>query len=84
MANKKQKKHWTDDLREALLTRGSQPEGEGWMTSAEICKALGRGEKVVLGLIKRMLDNGEMEIFNGNVVAKSGRLVRRVWYRKLT
>lgn len=84
MANKKQKKHWTDDLREALLTRGSQPKGEGWMTSAEIGKAIGRGDRIVFGLIKRMLADGEMEIFTGNVVAKSGQLVRRVWYRKIT
>ena len=72
---------WADALDAQNAKRENRPPGEGWKTYEEILRESPVGDTNTRKFLRRGMQNGEMEVFEGRVVGAYGKLVRRVWYR---
>lgn len=70
---------WVDSLAE-LGRKAKIPEGEGWLTIWDIIDESPYGITKTRALIRKCVDDGTWEIFDGNVLS-GDLLVRARWYR---
>lgn len=84
MSTKQNKDHWTEGIKSALLQRGNQPNGDGWITFAQLKARMKRGEHFVRDTINSLEEAGKLERFSGTRPRKNGTLATQTWYRITT
>lgn len=70
---------WAEAFSGALV-RKMEPDGEGWLTYAQIKKRFGMGFNRTHQAIARLIKQGRMERFAG-LKMSGNKAVREIWYR---
>ena len=74
---------WAIELRSILTAKCSEPKGEGWMTTDEVCTQLNIARGTALRYLRQGIALGKLERFIGT--HDFGGLIRRqAWYRPKT
>jgi hypothetical protein len=67
-------------MRSLLAAKTREPQGKGWMTTAEFCKTLTLAQGTALRYLRHGIALGKLERFSGT--AQYGNVIRiQTWYR---
>ena len=72
---------WVDLLQQSLASKETKPQGEGWLTRAEIQKLWKVGENKTGKTLAAFKRAGKIEMFTGRVINQQGINVKSVWDR---
>jgi len=74
--------NWAVKMRAVLASKTRDPQGKGWMTTAEFCKTLTLAQGTALRYLRHGIKLGKLERFTGT--AQFGNVIRiQTWYRPL-
>lgn len=73
---------WADGFRRALIQKGKEPVGEGWLTAREIRAKSKLSEKRADRFLREEQAAGRMEVFKGSQYVESNKQCQlQLWYR---
>ena len=77
----KNKKHWTEAMREVLSESEVRPTGDDWYSFEDVKKELNLQRSRAQEVIAELLRNKRCEVFYGKEKNARGRLSIKAWYR---